>query len=358
MRLAAYGDVLMGTPLLAALRQAWPDAHLTWIVGEGTRGAVEAQPFLDEILVWPTDYWTRRLRKGRGYLYPFWAMQARALRRALKENAYDIFVSLQPEEWPHFVGNVAAPVSVGIFDTFRRHYGDKPLTAGRREVYNFALSHPEEHRRDQYAYALRALGLPDAPPLPMSLGYTAEDRDAVGGLLDAAGAGGERLVVLAPCTSWPTKNWPPERYAQLGDRLAQAHGVRPVLIGAGGERAAVEAVAAQMGCRPLVFAGTLTFRQMAALLDRAALVVSGDTGPMHAAEALGTPQVALFGATAPAWYGPRGGRAVALAHAVPCGPCDRKECRNTEEPLLCQRLLTVDEVCAAAGQLLASLENP
>ena len=354
MRLAAYGDILMATPLLAGLRRAWPEAHITWIVGEDARGAVEAQPFLDEILVWPTDYWTKRLRKGRPWLQPVWSYTARALRRALKANAYDVFISLQPEEWPHFVAHVAAPTSIGIFDTFLRHYGGRRDRHDRDRLYQHSYSHPDLHRGDQYAYALRALGLAAGTPEPMSLGYTEEDAAAVRRLLEEAGAASERLAVLAPMTSWATKNWPPERYAELGDRLWSDCGVRPVLIGSPGEREGVAAIAARMECRPLLAAGELTFRQSAALLDRAALVVSGDTGPMHAAAALGRPQVALFGPTSPDWYGPRGGRALTLAHPVPCGPCDQKSCRNTDDPHLCMRLLTVEEVYEAARALLES----
>ena len=99
-------------------------------------------------------------------------------------------------------------------------------------------------------------------------------------------------------------------------------------------------------------AGTLSFREMAAVIDRAALVVSGDTGPMHVAAALGTPQVAVFGPTSPAWYGPRTGRFVSLLHPVPCGPCDKKQCHNLADPHLCMTLLTVEEVLASAESLL------
>jgi ADP-heptose:LPS heptosyltransferase len=345
----------MGTPLLAALREAWPDAHLTWVVGGDARGAVEAHPLLDEILIWPTDYWTRRMRKGRPLLYPIWAFQARALRRAVRANAYDVFLSLQPEEWPHFVGVVAAPVSVGIFDTFLRHYGGRRDRRDRGRLYGHAFSHPDLHRVDQYAHALRALGLPDRPPAPMSLGYTADDEAAVGRLLEREGmAARDRLVVLAPMTTWPTKCWPSDRYAALGDALAARHGCRVALIGAEREREAVTHVAARMRTPPIQAAGTLTFRQMAALIGRAALLVSGDTGPMHVAAALGVPQVALFGATSPDWYGPHSGRALVMARPVPCGPCDQKTCRNAEEPLLCLRLLGVEEVLAGAEAMLGS----
>jgi ADP-heptose:LPS heptosyltransferase len=119
------------------------------------------------------------------------------------------------------------------------------------------------------------------------------------------------------------------------------------------ERAAVEGIADRMAQRPVVAAGAMTFRQAAALLDRAALVVSGDTGPMHAAAALGTPYLALFGPTAPQWYGPLSGNGLKLFHPVPCGPCDKKRCPNQGDDFeRCMRLLTVDEVLNAALSLL------
>ena len=93
----------------------------------------------------------------------------------------------------------------------------------------------------------------------------------------------------------------------------------------------------------------MSFRQLAALIDRSALVVSGDTGPMHMAAALGTPYVALFGPTSPQWYAPLAGRGIALSHPVPCGPCDQKVCRNEAQDHRCMRLITVPEVLAAVG---------
>jgi len=92
---------------------------------------------------------------------------------------------------------------------------------------------------------------------------------------------------------------------------------------------------------------------MAALVDRADLLVSGDTGPMHVASALKTPQLALFGPTSSRWYGPLGSTAISLMHPVPCGPCDQKFCPNTGEDFeKCMRLITVEEALEAAMRLL------
>ena len=84
----------------------------------------------------------------------------------------------------------------------------------------------------------------------------------------------------------------------------------------------------------------LTFRQMAALIARAPALVSGDTGPMHVAAAVGTPFVALFGPTPADGRAPLAGRGTVLLHPVPCGPCDQKVCPNKDEDQMrCMRLI-------------------
>lgn len=345
----------MGTPLLAALRVAYPRAHLTWIVEHSEVQAIDANPYLDEYIQWDGAYWKKMLRRG---LYPLWLARALAMQKTLREKKYDIFVSFQPEEWPLLVRGVGAPVTVGVFDTFRRYYRAEKTSRNTR-LYTHAYAYPNlpDHRIDQYLLTLQALGLSPDVSRQMSMGYTSEDATHVTRFLSETGVTpGERLVVLAPLTTWPTKCWPLERYAALGDALWRRDGCRIIVIGSAKEREAVQALAAQMESRPLVAAGDLTFRQMAALVGRASLLVSGDTGPMHVATALGTPQIALFGPTSPEWYGPRTGWAISLIHPVPCGPCDQKVCRNAADPHLCMRLISVEEALENACALLERRE--
>lgn len=353
MRAGAFGDILMGTSLLAALREAYPEAHLTWIAEHSEMQAIDANPYIDEVLQWDSAYWKRMVRRVQ---YPLWLLRVLQIQKMLRRNQYDIFISFQPEEWALLARGIGAPLRVGIFDTFRRFYRVQQ-TSGNTRLYTHAYAYPNlpDHRIDQYLLTLQALGLPPNPVAPLSMGYTEADKEVVRRfLVDNGFSGDSPLVLLAPLTTWPTKCWPLERYAALGDALVEQHGCRVVVIGSAKERNTVEALAAQMKLRPLTAAGTLSFRQMAALVDQSALVVSGDTGPMHVASALGVPQVALFGPTSPKWYGPRSPYAVSLLHPVPCGPCDQKFCPNTGEAYMqCMKLLTLPEVLDAALSLLA-----
>lgn len=357
-RNGAHGDILMGTPLLTAIRAQWPDAHLTWLVERKERESIDAHPCIDELLLWNSAYWKRLLRRG---LLPLWTAAALRMRRALRERHFDVFISFQPEEWPLLARNVGAPVRIGVFDTFREFTGDSRTSSNVR-FYTRAFTYGElpPHRTDQYLLPLEALGLTASGDKQMTLGFTQDDADAAARFLVGNGIRADAgFVVLAPMTTWPTRCWPGERYAALADRLAD-DGVPVVLIGSPREREKISAVQAAMRrCRPAVAAGDLTFRQMGALVARAAALVSGDTGPMHVAAAVRTPYVALFGPTPAPGRAPLAGRGRILLHPVPCGPCDKKRCANVGEDFMrCMRLITVEEAHTAVLDLLRGAAVP
>jgi heptosyltransferase-1 len=352
MRAGAFGDILMGTPLLAALRQAYPEAHLTWVSEHNHVQAIDANPYIDEIVSWDGAYWKRMLRHG---LAPLWLARALAFGVALRSRRYDVFVSFQPEEWPLLTLGTGARTRIGVFDTFRRYYdGSHHLHYRKHYTHSYAEPGLPTHRADQYLLPLHALGIEASPSQKMSMGFTADDAAVAERWLRWQGlSAGERYAVFVPGTSWPTKSWPLEQYAALADDLARDHNCRIVLMGGKADRAPLEEVAARMQTHVVTFASTLTFRQSASLVSRAALLVSGDTGPMHMAAALGTPQIALFGPTAE-WYGPRGGHSLTLSRPVPCGPCDKKHCAEIgEDKHRCLTGIGVAEIRRAADSLLS-----
>ncbi len=356
MRLGAHGDILMGTPLLSALRTHYPQAHLTWLVEYKERGAIEANPDLDEVLLWDSSYFKRFLRRGN---FPLWLLRVWQLRAELWRRRYDVFISLQPEEWPLLLRGVGAATTIGVFDTFRQFAGaDKTSRYVKFYTHAYTLPNLPEHRTDQYLLPLQALNVLAPSDKRMQMGFTAEDGDAAEAFLRASGfEAGRPFAVLAPMTTWPSRCWPPERYVELSDLLAARSGCGIVLIGSPRqtEREAVAAIAARMKTPPVVAAGALTFRQMAALIARSVVLISGDTGPMHVAAAVGTPYVALFGPTPVAGRVPLAGRGRALMHPVPCGPCDQEICPNPPETFMrCMNLLTVQEVFETVSELLPS----
>ncbi len=354
MRTGAFGDILMGTPLLAALREAYPNAHLTWLVVYSEAQAIDANPYIDEFIRWDGSYWKKMLRRG---LYPLWLVHALRFQRVLRAKKYDIFVSFQPEEWPLLVKAIHPTVSIGIFDTFRQFNNDEKTS---RNVAAYTHSFTEAdlplHRSDQYLLPLRVLRIPDPADKRMQMGFTTEDARMVEEFLLSRGVSDKQtLTILAPMTTWQSRCWPIERYIQLGSKLTTDTGCAIAVIGSAhpNEQEAVAKITAQISGQTVNAAGVLTFRQMSALVARASVLVSGDTGPMHVAAALGIPSISLFGPTPAEGRAPlvRNGRV--LFHSVPCGPCDQKTCPNKgADHMLCMKLITVEEVAAATSEIL------
>ncbi|MDX1932191.1 MAG: glycosyltransferase family 9 protein [Capsulimonadales bacterium] len=348
-RNGAHGDILMATPVLTALRDAWPDAHITWIVERKEAVSINAHPLVDRLLLWDSAYWKRMIRRVQ--LVP-WVLRCMTMRRQLVARNFDIFISYQPEEWQLLARGCGAATRIGVFDTYREFYGATE-TSGNARYYTRAFVHAEHppHRTDQYLLPLGTLGIAEPEDRSLSIGYTGADAERAEGFLTRAGLTPGNFVTVAPLTTWPSRCWPADRFRRLIEVLDQ-DGFPVVLVGSQKERPEIEAIAEQLRRRPPVLAGELTFREFAAFVDRAALVVSGDTGPMHLAAAVKTPYLALFGPTAPGRFAPRG-CGIALSKPVPCGPCYQKTCRNTGDDLLqCLRLISVTEAVEAARKLL------
>jgi heptosyltransferase-2 len=146
------------------------------------------------------------------------------------------------------------------------------------------------------------------------------------------------------------KRWLPERFAEAGDRLAEAHGASAAIVGSAAERPAAEAIAARMRAPARVLCGETTLPQLVGVLSQLDLLLTNDSGPMHLAAALGTPLVAVFGPTDPAETAPVG-RHRLVREPVPCSPCLLRECPIDHR---CMTRIQVDRVVAAALELGAS----
>ena len=200
---------------------------------------------------------------------------------------------------------------------------------------------------------LLALAGPAAGPAPVGLGLTAEDRAAADGWLAARGIS-PGFVALAPGSIWGTKRWP--YFPELATALD-----RPcVIVGSAEDVALAEAIVAAAPQRAVSAAGMLGLRASAALIQRAAVLVTNDSAPLHLATAVGTPLVALFGPTVPEFgFGPRRPGDIALGHSgLACRPCSRHGPQRC--PLghhRCRRELSAETVAAALTAGVSSEES-
>lgn len=351
VKFGALGDILMATPLLTALRQAYPAAHLTWLVEDRNVQAIDANPFIDEVMLWGSGQWSSmRSTRPRNWIRNRfglrWLNGLARLNYHLKHR-FDTVITFHPEHWQFLLDAVAPKTSVGVFQSSSEQKRD--YTSRYTKAYtekDFPV-----RQTDIYLLPTDALGLPPATDKRMVMGYTVEDSDSVDCLLRTHGVG-PKFVVLAPLTTWSSKCWPEERWSALGDALVD-RGNQVVLVGTKGEADAVKRVATGMQASSVMLAGALSFREAGALIARAALCISSDSGPMHVAAAVNTPYVSLFGPTPPARWAPVEGRGNVLLHPVPCGPCMKLICQNPpDSQMLCMHLLTVAEVLESALQVL------
>lgn len=227
---------------------------------------------------------------------------------------------------------------------------------GRGPLLDRAVRHdPTRHVADTFAALARAAGLPAPAPGP----WLVPDPPAVvrvAALLDRGHPRAGRLIVLHPGSGdhFSGRRWPVERYARLARGLADRNDVRLVVTGLPDERRLVQALLHEGPPGTLDLCGALDAPALLALLARAELLVTNDTGPLHLADALGTPCVALYGPNTPHRYGPRGPRSRALFADLPCSPCldDRSMKRSSCRDHRCLRAIEVDAVLAACDQLL------
>lgn len=330
---SSLGDVIHALPVAVALKEAFPGVEVHWVVARPYAELVAAHPAVDRVLVFERRRWG-----GWG----FWRHRAewRALVRQLREAGYDVAVDLQGlARSALLVRASGAPVRVGLTSARECARLAYTVTAGPREA--------EVHAVDRYLQVLRTLGV--APPTKprFALAVPRGARDRVEARLADEGVSG-RFVCLAPGARWESKRWPAERFAELAARLAAEQGVEVVVVGGEEDRSRAEVILQRVGSAARDWTGRTTLAELAALLERAALLVSNDSGPMHLAAALGTPVVAVFGPTNPARTGPYGPRTAVVTSAAHCAPCYRRRCRRW----ICLRGVRVEEVHRQVSALL------
>jgi heptosyltransferase I len=156
------------------------------------------------------------------------------------------------------------------------------------------------------------------------------------------------LVAINPMTTWETKHWRNERFARVADHLLN-RGMAVVFSGGPQDVRDIEEIQAAMAGKVPSLAGRTTLKELAALYEKADVLITTDTGPMHLAAAAGTTVVALFGPTAPWRTGPFGSGHRILRAELACSPCLKKHCDRGHE---CMEQITVDQVIGATEEIV------
>jgi heptosyltransferase-2 len=197
------------------------------------------------------------------------------------------------------------------------------------------------HLSDWYRGIVESTGI-EVRDQSVLLEPTPGDLDAARRLMSATGLAEGGYVCMFPgATYGPAKRWPGERFALLGDMIADRLGLRTALLGAAGDLRQCRAVEERMANRTVNLCGRLGFPELMGLLRLSRSVVANDSGGMHLAAAVGVPVVGLFFSTDPRWTGPISPNSRVLYNPIDCSPCFARDCdRNA----ICTRSITPQEV--------------
>jgi ADP-heptose:LPS heptosyltransferase len=308
LRLERIGDLLMVLEAITSVRAMAPTAEIDLVVGSWNLPLARLIPGVDAVESLDVPWMARQ---GRGVSWT--SLVARA--RAWRSKGYDLALNFEPDIRSNLLLALSgAPRRAGF------------ISGGGGAMLTDALS-PDPHAHiteNANTLVSRVFGpRRDATRTERRLNIPDEARRRAIELVGTP-SHGVPLVGIQPAAGRQIKEWDPARFAEVGSALARTRNAAVVLMGAESDRAVLDAVRhAWPADVPLIELPVQTdLVVLAAVLERMALVITGDTGPMHLAAAMGTPIVAIFGPSLPTRYAPLSPRSRVVRIDIPCSPCN------------------------------------
>ncbi|HUY91201.1 MAG TPA: lipopolysaccharide heptosyltransferase II [Pirellulales bacterium] len=318
---SAVGDVVHTLPVLAKLRQRYPDAQIDWLIRPEIADLVRSHPALSNVVLFD--------RRGLARFGRNWTATVGLFRllSQIRRERYELVVDLHGQlRSALFTLASRAPFRVG-FERTRE---------GAWVSYSHHIPLPtmEAHAVDRYLWLGLVLGF-DATAPDFTIHLPAETDENVARLLADRRQLGRPLAVLVPGTVWETKHWRTEGFAEVARQLL-ARGYAVVLAGSPKDRPRCRQVA-EVASGVCDLSGQTTLAEMVALIRRATLCVTNDSGSMHVAVALDKPVVSVFGPTNPLRTGPYGRPLAVVQAKVECSPCYLRKLSRCPHGHLCMQ---------------------
>ena len=350
VRLRQIGDVVFTTPAIYALRRRFPDAHLTYVVEPTAAPVVSHNPHLDEIVIAP------RTRGFKGVLEDL------ALGRRLRQSRYDLAIDFHGGPRASLLTWLSgAPTRIGY------------QVIGRSWMYTHQIERPRRlrprHSVENQWDLLAPLDIsrsgraacPVEMPVDPRAAASVDTRLAAAGVTPA-----DRLVVVHVSAGNPFRRWPHDHFVTLVAALAlDPPGARVVVTAGPSEgdaaRHVIASARASLGesAARVLSCGEFSLAEVRALVDRAALFIGGDSGPLHVAATSAVPIVALYGPTLPIrsapWRDERWTTVAVDAGELPCRPCNQRRCAPGD--FRCLTSIAPAAVFDAAKQALSAPER-
>ena len=307
--LTNLGDVILSFPVIDILKENFPGAELSVVVGPKARDLFQGNPHIQNVYIFN--------KQQSGFKKFSWVMN-------LRKEKFDFVIDLRNTAIPFFL-NPKYRTSSQVVKSKAPHMRQKHLN----RLNSFFLFPLESKNR----YALSIVD---------------DVRRSVDALLQAAGAEGRKFVVVSPGAANQFKRWTPEGFAAVCDELICSLAVKIVFVGDRNDCDAAAAVAERMKESAVNLCGKTSLLELADLLRRSFFVIANDSAVMHLASYCDIPTIAIFGPTDPRKYGPWSSRRRVVRKELFCSPCEKSGCAYDHE---CMKHLSPSEVLKAVREI-------
>jgi heptosyltransferase II len=326
------GDLVMATPILSDLRKAYPEAHITAMCRSPICELLKEDPEINELFCFS---------KASGFGR---RIERRNIIEKLRKGDYDLGILLThsfSSAWWFWLGKVQIRLGYEC-------NGRKPLLT---HSLPFPKNIQNQHLVVTYKMLLEPLGIPISDTPPRLYLSSRELKDARTLLRQHRIPEGALIVGINPgATYGSAKCWLPERFREVTERLLRDKDVYIVYFGDQATVSLVKEICAGLPPRVINLAGMTSLRELSSLMSHCDVILTNDSGPMHIADAIGIPIVALFGSTSEIITGPY--RSGTLIHKhVECSPCYQRTCPID---FRCMKRIEADEVYEAINKILSA----
>ena len=363
---SALGDVVHTLPVLVKLRARYPRAQIDWLSTPENAEIVRYHPALSNVVLFARRDFSKRGRRWRAFLSFF------DLLKQIRSAKYELIIDMHGQVRSAFFALISrARVRIGFDRPVKRgltvsaehdlknipSHGWRGAREGSWVAYTHRIPIPtlDVHAIDRYLWVAPFLGLDDNPP-DLTIHLSPQATNKVNRLLEEHGVPASKpLVVLVPGTIWETKHWTIEGFAGVARQFLR-DGFAVALAGTTRDQQRCRQIAAAApGTCDL--SGKTTPADLAALIRRAEVAVTNDSGSMHVAASLGRPMVSVFGPTNPVHIGPYERPESVVRVDLPCSPCNYRRLSQCPFDHACMKKVTSAMVVERVRKILSIAKN-
>jgi heptosyltransferase-1 len=363
---SALGDVVHTLPVLVKLRARYPRARIDWLITPENAEVVRYHPALSNVVLFARRDFSKRGRRWRAFLSFF------DLLKQIRSAKYELIIDMHGQVRSAFFALISgARVRIGFDRPVKRgltvsaehdlknipSHGWRGAREGSWVAYTHRIPIPtlDVHAIDRYLWVAPLLGLDDNPP-DLTIHLSPQATNKVNRLLEEHGVPASKpLVVLVPGTIWETKHWTIEGFAGVARQFLR-DGFAVALAGTTRDQQRCRQIAAAApGTCDL--SGKTTPADLAALIRRAEVAVTNDSGSMHVAASLGRPMVSVFGPTNPVHIGPYERPESVVRVDLPCSPCNYRRLSQCPFDHACMKQVTSAMVVERVRKILSTAKS-